>query len=145
MSTYLRVISINPSGNGGKASGAWYKDGVLFNGTPNLARGDVLQAQVQTTGGGNAPASLNGYMIIGPAPVVAETQNDASPFLNGNKQVCCMPYSNVQGNNGLYTFTPGFTMGTPANGLLQFELTFVAVDPTSQKQWEEDPEFDTGT
>lgn len=26
----------------------------------------------------------------------------------------------------------------------KFELTFVAVDPATGKQWEEDPEFDTG-
>ena len=116
-----------------------------FNGTPNLVSDDKLQVAVATSGGVNAPAALNGYMIIGPACTVAGTQSDASPFLNGNKQICVQPALNVTQLGGFYTFGPGFTMGNPGNALRKFELTFVVVDPVGQTQWEEDPEFDTGT
>ena len=145
MSTYTRVITINPYGNGGKAQGVWQKDGVAFNGTPNLANGDVLNVAVKPQGGGTSPASLNGFMIIGPACAVAATQADASPFLNGSKQICVVPVFNIAQVGGLYTFGSGLTMGNPGNQKREFELTFVAVDPATQNQWEEDPEFDTGT
>jgi len=144
MSAYVRQISINGSSNGGKVSGSWLKDSSPYTGTPALQQNDTLQVVVQNSAG-NAPVKLNGYMVIGPAPAVADTQNDASPFLSGNNQVCVQVYSNVAPANSVYTFGPALTAPNPGPQRRQFELTFVAVDPGSGKQWEEDPEFDTGT
>lgn len=145
MSAYVRQISINGSSNGGKVSGTWLKDGSPCTGTPALQQNDTLQVVVQNSGG-SAPAKLNGYMVIGPAPAVSDSQNDASPFLSGDNQVCVQTYSNVAaGGNSTVTFVPALTAPNPGPQRRQFELTFVAVDPASGKQWEEDPEFDTGT
>jgi hypothetical protein len=144
MSAYVRQISINPSGNGGRVSGSWLQNGNPFSGTPALLQNDTLQVVIQVSGG-TAPSALNGYMIIGPAPAVSQTQQDASPFLNGNKQICVQVYTGVTPTNNVYTFGPALTAPNPGKNRRQFELTFVAVDPTGGNQWEEDPEFDTGT
>ena len=143
MSAYVRQISISGSGNGGRVSGSWLKDNVAFNGTPKLVQNDSLQVVIQASGG-NAPATLNGYMIVGPAPLAPTTQSAASPFMNGNNQICVQTYANVSPSNNTYTFSPALVAPNPGQGTRQFELTFVAVDPSSGKQWEEDPEFDTG-
>lgn len=143
MSAYVRQISI--AGNGGKVRGSWFKDGTAFSGVPALKQNDTLQVVAQMASGNSAPASLTGYMIIGPAPAVSETQNDASPFLQGNNQICVQTFLGVMPTGGnTFTFAPPLSAPNPGPVRRQFELTFVAVDP-SGKQYEEDPEFDTST
>lgn len=143
MSAYVRQISVNGSGNGGRVSGTWLKDGSSFTSTPTLGQGDTLQVVIQMTG--NTPANLNGYMLIGPAPNASPNQADASPFMSGNNQICVQVYSTVTPSSNTYTFAPALAApNMNGKGARQFELTFVAVDPSTGKQWEEDPEFDTG-
>jgi hypothetical protein len=95
---------------------------------------------------GNAPGTLDGYMLISPSAQAPAGQG-ASPFLTGANQVCVTPLRGVAGTpvNGGTTFTfGGPTLGTASPGVSNWEMTFVAVDGVSGRQWEEDPEFDTG-
>jgi hypothetical protein len=144
MSAYVRQITINGSGNGGRAQGTWLRDGVSFtSGTPSLQQNDTLQVQIVMSGG-NTPGSLTGYLIVGPAPDAPTSQAAASPFASGNNQICVTVYPNVTPTGSTFAFSPVLTLPNQNRTSGKFELTFVAVDPVTGRQWEEDPEFDTG-
>ena len=92
-----------------------------------------------------APARLLGRFMFSKAPTALATQVDAPPFRTvpvppaAGRQICFQedvaPLA-----NGIYKFGP---YKVDANASLgRYEMTFVAEDQTTNKQWSEDPEFD---
>jgi hypothetical protein len=140
MSDVICTFTIANSGIGGKLTGGFPNGGNIVK--PN----DNLIVAVQYPIGGTPPANLAGVFVFTAAPNASSSQDWPSPFVQANNSnyICLQQQLGTRsGNDANYVTFTFPAMAYPGGKRGSYELTFIAMD--GQRQWSEDPEFDTSS